>query len=83
VRRGVHVCAHHRRWGLYKLYSVERTSFQPLNLKCDILVSKFTFKFNLYRYTSARCTAGATAGKGGWAWVTGRTRGCPGGSKGR
>jgi hypothetical protein len=24
--------------------------FQPLNLKCDILVSKFAFKFDLCRY---------------------------------
>jgi hypothetical protein len=42
--------------GLYKLNSVdppwlETACFQPLNLKCDILVSKFAFKFNLYRYT--------------------------------
>jgi hypothetical protein len=34
-------------------HSFESTWFQPLNLKCDILVSKFAFKFNLYRYTTA------------------------------
>jgi HrpA-like RNA helicase len=27
--------------------------FNPWNLKCDILVSKFAFKFNLYRYNEA------------------------------
>jgi hypothetical protein len=41
--------------GLYKLNAVdpalESAWFQPLNLKCDILVSKFAFKCNLYRYT--------------------------------
>jgi hypothetical protein len=26
--------------------------FNRWNLKCDILVSKFAFRFNLYRYTS-------------------------------
>ena len=43
--------------GLYKLNSVVTMSvkapgfkFQPLNLKCKKLVSKFAFKFNLYRY---------------------------------
>jgi hypothetical protein len=42
-----------------------------LNLKCDILVSKFGFKFNLYRYTVAvatvdapRAAAGKAAGAG-------------------
>jgi hypothetical protein len=30
---------------------LESARFQPLNLKCDILVSKFAFKCNLYRYT--------------------------------
>jgi hypothetical protein len=34
-------------------YSLKGAWFQPLNLKCDILVSKFAFKFNLYRYSSA------------------------------
>jgi hypothetical protein len=29
---------------------LETAWFQPLNLKCDILVSKFASKFNLYRY---------------------------------
>ena len=40
--------------GLYKLNAVEpwleSAWFQTLNLKCDILVSKFAFKCNLYRY---------------------------------
>jgi hypothetical protein len=26
--------------------------FQPLNLKCDILVPKVAFKFSFYRYTA-------------------------------
>ena len=44
--------------GLYKLNpdypQLESAWFQTLNLKCDILVSKFAFKCNLYRcYTSA------------------------------
>jgi hypothetical protein len=37
--------------------------FQPLNLKCDFLVSEFAFKFNLYRYR-----------KGDGAGVHGRPR---------
>jgi alpha-galactosidase len=49
--------------GLYKLNSslpvawkhlvstLESTWFQPLSLKWDFLVSKFGFKFNLYRYS--------------------------------
>ena len=44
--------------GLYKLNPVdpqlESAWFQPLKLKCDFLVSKFAFKFNLYRYTWVR-----------------------------
>jgi hypothetical protein len=40
--------------GLYKLSSddpfLESAWFQPLNLKCDILVSNFAFKCNLCRY---------------------------------
>jgi hypothetical protein len=43
--------------GLYKLNAVEpwleSAWFQTLNLKCDILVSKFAFKCNLYHFTSA------------------------------
>jgi hypothetical protein len=31
---------------------LESAWFQPLNLKCDLLVSKFAFKFNLYRYAT-------------------------------
>jgi hypothetical protein len=31
---------------------LERAWFQPLSLKRDILVSKFAFKCNLYRYSS-------------------------------
>jgi hypothetical protein len=43
--------------GLYKLNPVypqlESTwILQPLNLKFDLLVSKFAFKCNLYRYTA-------------------------------
>jgi hypothetical protein len=38
----------------------------PLNLKCDILVSKFAFKLNLYRYTTAtRRRPGSPAP---WEW---------------
>ena len=38
--------------GLYKLnpavtHSLKAPDFKPLNLKCDILVSKFAFKFQL------------------------------------
>jgi hypothetical protein len=44
--------------GLYKLNSadpeLESAWFQPLNLKYDILVSKFAFKINLYRYNTGR-----------------------------
>ena len=29
---------------------LESARFQPLNLKCDILVSKFAFKCDLHRY---------------------------------
>ena len=40
--------------GLYKLNAVdpqlESTWFQPLNRKCDLLVSKFAFNLNLCRY---------------------------------
>jgi hypothetical protein len=32
---------------------LESAWFQPLNLKCDILVSKFAFTFNLCRYLPA------------------------------
>jgi hypothetical protein len=52
--------------GLYKMnpvdpYSLKATGFnpesawfQPLNLRCDILVSKFAlFKFNSHRYDTA------------------------------
>jgi hypothetical protein len=50
----------HRAVGLYKLNSVypaiESASAwfhpQPLNLKCDILVSKSAFKCNLCRYSA-------------------------------
>jgi hypothetical protein len=50
---------HLRAVGLYKLNSVdpqlESAWFQPLNLKCDLLVSKFAFKFNvLCCYGAAR-----------------------------
>jgi serine/threonine protein kinase len=34
-----------------------------LHLKCDLLVSKFAFKFNLHRYT----TASSKNGGGGWS----------------
>jgi hypothetical protein len=38
----------------YKLNPVE-PSVEPLNIKCDLLVSKYAFKFNvLYRYNLAR-----------------------------
>jgi nitrile hydratase len=37
---------------------LESAWFQPLNLKCDILVSKFAFKFNLYRYPEERAFFG-------------------------
>jgi hypothetical protein len=44
--------------GLYKLNAVDpylgRNWFQLLTVKCDILVSKFAFKFNLYHYSSVR-----------------------------
>jgi hypothetical protein len=30
---------------------LESAWFQPMQPKCDILVSKFAFKFNLYHYT--------------------------------
>jgi outer membrane biosynthesis protein TonB len=36
---------------------LESTRFQPLNLKCDILLSKFAFEFNLYRYIPPRATS--------------------------
>jgi hypothetical protein len=43
--------------GLYTLNSVdpylESIQFQPLSLSSDFLVSKFAFKFNLYRYNAA------------------------------
>jgi hypothetical protein len=43
--------------GLYKLNAIypdlESAWFQPLNLLCDILVSKFAFKINLYHYNPA------------------------------
>jgi hypothetical protein len=38
--------------------------FQPLNLKCDILVSKYAFKCNLYRYDTATGDACFVAGGG-------------------
>ena len=46
--------------GLYTLNSADpwlaSAWLQPLlKLKCDILVSKLAFKFNLYRYTLAFC----------------------------
>ena len=47
--------------GLYKLNPVdqqlESAWFQPLNLKCNFMVSKFAFKCNLYHY-SERLIAG-------------------------
>ena len=37
----------------------ETAWFQPLHLKCDLLVSKiWFFEFNLYRYTEERIAAG-------------------------
>jgi hypothetical protein len=63
--------------GLYKLHSVQLTHSlkatgsvtQPLNLlKCDLLVSKLSFKWvNLYRYTSGADTSGGRGGKDGAA----------------
>jgi hypothetical protein len=39
---------------------LESAQFQPLKLTCDLLVSKFAFKFIWYRYTTClRRTAGA------------------------
>jgi hypothetical protein len=32
---------------------LESAWFQPLSLTCDVLVSKFAFKFNVYRYALA------------------------------
>jgi WD40 repeat protein len=34
-------------------HSLKALGFEPLNQKCDILVSKLAFKSNLYRYTAA------------------------------
>jgi hypothetical protein len=34
-------------------FKLESAWFQPLNLKCDIPVSKFAFECNLYRYVQA------------------------------
>jgi hypothetical protein len=52
--------------GLYKLNPVdpyhESAWFQPLNLKCDILVSNFAFKCNLYRYNAGASAADEEAG---------------------
>jgi hypothetical protein len=31
-------------------HSLKDAWFQPVNLKCDLLVSKFAFKCSLYRY---------------------------------
>jgi hypothetical protein len=47
--------------GLYKLnaggpIASYSAGSQPLNLKCDLLVSTFAFKFNLYRSTTAYST---------------------------
>ena len=47
------------RWGpCNKLNAVdpklESAWFQPLSLKCDLLVSKFAFKFSLCRYAKAK-----------------------------
>jgi hypothetical protein len=39
---------------------------QPLNLKCDLLVSKIAFKFNLYRYCEA-CSGKVPGAAGAWA----------------
>jgi hypothetical protein len=39
---------------------LESAWFQPLNLKCDILVSKLAFKCHLYRYSVAIETRGFT-----------------------
>ena len=49
---------------------LERAWFQPLNLKCDILVSKFAFKCCLYRYGGEwqdHAGAAVRAGRGGRA----------------
>jgi di/tricarboxylate transporter len=49
--------------GVYKLesslpiHSLKGAWFQPLNLKCDILISKFAFKVNLYRYNTLAASA--------------------------
>ena len=38
---------------------------QPLNLKCDILVSKFAFKWvNMYRYAEGRLVGGQAGSAG-------------------
>ena len=37
--------------------ALESAWFQPLNLSSEKLVSKFAFKFNLYRYSLGVCTA--------------------------
>jgi WD40 repeat protein len=55
--------------GLYKLNSVypqlESARFQPLNLECDVLVSNFTFKFSLHRYTEGKAGGFYMKGDGG------------------
>jgi hypothetical protein len=69
VCRYVTVEVHALRWGLYPLNSIEPsleiTCFQPLNLKCDLLVSKFAFKLDLYRYAAGLCARLLRRGHGG------------------
>jgi hypothetical protein len=52
--------------GLYKSNAVdpslESARFQRSNLSSDFLVSKFAFKFNLYRYSAAMFSTAATVG---------------------
>jgi hypothetical protein len=43
--------------------------FQPLNLKCDILVSKFAFTFNLHCCTSAPLRPSGTWWRTCLGWV--------------
>ena len=46
--------------------SLKAPGFNPsLSLKCDILVSKFSFKFNLYRYATGGPGQGEAGVHGG------------------
>jgi hypothetical protein len=72
-------CFPARAVGLYKLNSLTVTHslkapwFQPLSPSCDLLVSKFAFKWNLYRYTASCWTSSSLPSTDSWRVSSGTT----------